>query len=143
MSKALVDIEQISVEECWDRLRQQDSSQLVDVRSQAEWAFVGVPDLSSIGKEPIFLEWLSLLSGKPHPDFVAKLSQNIGGEKTTPLYFLCRSGTRSLAAAMAMTQAGFENCFNVLCGFEGELDESHHRGQKNGWKSKNLLWRQN
>jgi rhodanese-related sulfurtransferase len=54
---------------------------------------------------------------------------------------LCRSGVRSIAAAMRATEAGFE-AYNILEGFEGEPDEQAHRGLKEGWRYHGLPWRQ-
>ena len=78
------------------------------------------------------------------PDFAA----NVAGaskrrrQRGSPVYFLCRSGVRSIAGAVALTGAGYTNCFNVLDGFEGPPDEEAHRGRKSGWKAEGLPWLQ-
>jgi rhodanese-related sulfurtransferase len=116
---------------------------LIDVRSQAEWTFVGVPDLASIGKEPVLLEWQRYPGMRKNEDFVATLGGALrarGVSEDTALYFLCRSGARSASAAAAMTSAGFRNCFNVADGFEGRLDTTRHRGAVEGWKAAGLPW---
>jgi rhodanese-related sulfurtransferase len=74
------------------------------------------------------------------PDFAAKVDQLAGGDKDAPLYFICRSGARSRAAAQALTAAGYGRCFNVAGGFEGDVDSHGHRGMSNGWKASNLPW---
>jgi rhodanese-related sulfurtransferase len=66
-----------------------------------------------------------------------------GADETSPILLLCRSGARSRAAAIALTEAGFQACFNVAHGFEGDRDANGHRGNTGGWKSTGLPWRQN
>jgi rhodanese-related sulfurtransferase len=81
----------------------------------------------------------------PNPAFVGELSGALsatGASPDTPILFLCRSGARSRAAAMAMTGAGFLKSFNVAGGFEGDLDGERHRGNANGWKAQGLPWKQ-
>jgi rhodanese-related sulfurtransferase len=120
------------------------SSVLVDVRTQAEWSYVGTPDLQTLGKTPLFLEWQSYPSMAVAPDFAARLEallQSAVG-RGAPLVFLCRSGVRSRHAAIAMTSAGWGPCFNVSDGFEGPLDGSRRRGVLSGWKAGRLPWTQ-
>jgi len=129
--------------EVWRLLAEDPEALLIDVRSQAEWTFVGVPDLSSIGKEALLLEWQRFPGMARNTGFVTELRRAVGargaGEETA-LYFLCRSGGRSAAAAAAMTAAGYRNCFNVADGFEGRLDATRHRGVVEGWKATGLPW---
>ncbi|ADZ72751.1 Putative rhodanese-like sulfurtransferase [Polymorphum gilvum SL003B-26A1] len=116
---------------------------LVDVRTRAEWSFVGVPDLRGQGKDVLLVEWQGFPAGTPVPDFVATLSEQLGTRglgPDTPIYFLCRSGVRSLHAAVAMTEAGYRACYNIAGGFEGPLDEAGHRGRLGGWKAVGLPW---
>ena len=56
------------------------------------------------------------------------------------VYFICRSGARSLAAAQAAQAAGYAAVFNVADGFEGPVDRDGHRGQAAGWKAAGLPW---
>jgi len=80
------------------------------------------------------------------PAFAEKLADQVkkaGGTPVSPIFFLCRSGVRSIAGAVALTAHGFENCFNVLGGFEGPPDTEGHRGRKAGWKAEGLPWAQN
>lgn len=140
----------ISCMEAWRKLRQEPDSALVDVRTRAEWTFVGVPDLSSLEKETVLVEWLDFPDGKPIPDFAGRLREALRQKRGTPqeenrhptLLFLCRSGTRSRAAAQEAAQAGLGICFNVVEGFEGRVDSSGHRCAE-GWKVVGLPWRQN
>ena len=129
----------------WDLLVREPKAQLVDVRTIAEWSFVGLPDLSSLSREPHRIEWQTYPSMQPNPNFVADASERLqatGAEPDTPVLFLCRSGARSRAAAVAMKRAGFRNAFNIAGGFEGDLDGEGHRGQVSGWKAAGLPWRQ-
>ena len=131
--------------ECWKALAEQPDAVLVDVRTRAEWAYVGVPQLAAVGKAPLLAEWQTFPSMAVDPDFAAKVASAIaeaGGSERSPVYFICRSGARSMAGAAALTGLGYENCFNVLDGFEGPPDEEGHRGMKSGWKAEGLPWSQ-
>jgi rhodanese-related sulfurtransferase len=135
----------LSTAEAWSLLEKEPKAQLIDVRTTAEWSFVGVPDLSSVGRDAFLVEWQSFPAMAMNPQFVdmvANAVRKAGAAEDTPLLFLCRSGARSRAAAIAMTQAGFSNAYNIAGGFEGDLDEHRHRSQRNGWKSQGLPWRQ-
>ena len=114
---------------------------LIDVRTRPEWNFVGLPELSSVGKKPTLLEWQVFPTMQPNPDFVTALSGAVA-DKATPLLFLCRSGARSAAAAKAMTAAGYSTCLNISDGFEGPLDAQAKRSSAGGWKAAGLPWRQ-
>ena len=138
-------VEDVPVEAAWRRLAETSSSILIDVRTRAEWSYVGVPDLSSLGKELVLTEWQSFPDGRPNAGFVAELTErlrSVGATKESELYFICRSGARSRSAAVAMTKAGFTRCFNVAEGFEGPLDDARHRGMRSGWKARALPWAQ-
>ncbi|HWE18596.1 MAG TPA: rhodanese-like domain-containing protein [Hyphomicrobiaceae bacterium] len=138
-----VQIDSISVEEAWTRLKQDAGSVLVDVRTSAEWTFVGLPDLSSIGKRPVLVEWQDFPGNRVNQAFVDRVTEAltaIGANKDSELLFLCRSGGRSLSAARAMTAAGYARCRNVADGFEGPLDPNRHRGRLGGWRAKGLPW---
>lgn len=130
----------VSPKEAWDGLVQAPKAALIDVRTQPEWAFVGVPDLRSLGKKAGFVCWQVYPQMQVDPDFVAKVEQLVGADKSTPIYFICRSGARSRSAAIAMTTAGYEHCYNIAGGFEGDVDGEGHRGRTNGWKAGNLPW---
>jgi len=131
----------VSVKECWDALEKDARARLVDVRTGAEWAFVGVSDLSSLGKQVDLNSWVLFPDMSPNADFMPAMA-TLSLEKDTPIYFLCRTGARSKAAAMAMTAQGYTHCYNIACGFEGDKDESNHRGHVNGWKAEDLPWEQ-
>jgi rhodanese-related sulfurtransferase len=140
-----VQIASISVEETWARLKRDPDSVLIDVRTNAEWAFVGLPDLASIGKRPVQVEWQGFPGDRPNEAFVDRLAEAlaaIGANKDSELFFICRSGGRSLRAAGAMAAAGYSRCRNVADGFEGPLDPNRRRGCLGGWKAKGLPWGQ-
>jgi rhodanese-related sulfurtransferase len=135
----------IGAAEAWDMLKSNPKAQLVDVRTAAEWNFVGLPDLAELDRKVHCIEWQMFPSMAPNGDFVAQTSGALaaaGAGPDGPLLFLCRSGTRSRAAAIAMTRAGFQKAFNVAGGFEGDLNGQRHRGAQNGWKAAGLPWKQ-
>ncbi|NOZ41795.1 MAG: rhodanese-like domain-containing protein [Alphaproteobacteria bacterium] len=131
----------VTVVAAWEGLAQDERATLIDVRTRAEWTYVGLCDLSGPGKSPLLVSWQLFPDMVVNPSFTAMvIAHNI--PRDYPLYFLCRSGVRSRAAAAAMTAAGYEKCFNILGGFEGDPDEAGHRGGGNGWKAAGLPWRQ-
>lgn len=140
-----VHIDSLSVEETWARLQRDPGSVLIDVRTNAEWAYVGLPDLSSLGKQPVLVEWQTFPDDRLNAGFVDRLAgalAALGANKDSELFFICRSGGRSLKAARAMAAAGYSRCRNVADGFEGPLDPNRQRGRLGGWKAKGLPWGQ-
>jgi rhodanese-related sulfurtransferase len=135
----------LSAAETWDRLIADPKAQLIDVRTMAEWNFVGVPDLSDIDRDVHCIEWAMFPQMNPNTAFVAEAAEAVrraGADASTPVFLLCRSGARSRAAATALTAAGFTAAYNVAGGFEGDPDSERHRGRVNGWKAAGLPWRQ-
>ncbi len=133
--------------EAWQILKDSKSARLIDVRTSAEWNFVGIPDLGEMGQRPIFIEWTSLPNMSENPQFAAQLDEALGNEVPDTLLFLCRSGVRSLRAANLVVdhlaaRGETANCLNIAEGFEGDLDANAHRGSMNGWKARGLSWRQ-
>lgn len=131
--------------QAWSTLSSDGRAILVDVRTRAEWSFVGLPTLTTIGKQPITLEWQVFPSMSVNPDFVEVLDAALneaGIDRDSPIFFLCRSGVRSRHAATAMTAVGWTQCFNVTEGFEGGPDGEGHRGRISGWKARGLPWTQ-
>ncbi len=126
--------------QAWERLESDPDAVLVDVRTSAEWSFVGLPDLTSVGKRVVPIEWTTFPEGAPNPRFLDDLRASIPTDDT-PVLFLCRSGARSAAATAAATAAGYTAAHNVAEGFEGDLDAQGHRAV-NGWKQAGLPWRQ-
>lgn len=130
----------ITPQQAWQLLCDDPDAVLVDVRTDAEWRFVGVPDLTELGRDVVYVEW-NRSDGQSNEGFVADLQAAgvTAGER--PVVFLCRSGNRSIGAAEAATAAGISPSYNVLEGFEGNLDEHAHRGL-GGWRTAGLPWRQ-
>jgi len=114
---------------------------LVDVRTRAEWNYVGGPDLSALGRPVLQIEWVRFPGGARNEGFLEELAA-AGVGKAAPVLFLCRSGVRSIAAAEAATAAGWTDARNVLQGFEGNPDGAGHRGTTGGWKAAGLPWKQ-
>ncbi len=123
-------------EQAWQLVRDGEAV-LIDVRTEAEWRFVGVPDLSAAGAELVCIEWVDV-NGARNPDFGSQVAAAAQGR---PVVFLCRSGQRSVSAAQLVTSAGAGPAYNVTDGFEGALDSAGHRGRA-GWRAVGLAWRQ-
>lgn len=142
-STGAASVPDVSSSEAWARLSTEPTSILIDVRTRAEWAFVGLPDLSGIGKQVVTIEWQTFPDNRIDPSFAERLSQHLetsGVGRDAELYFLCRSGGRSRMAAEALTAVGYGGCHNVADGFEGPLDSDRHRGVAAGWKVAGLPW---
>ena len=134
-------IENISPTEAWRRLQADPQAQLVDVRTDAEWTFVGLPDLDAAGKRPVLIPWQVYPTMQPNPEFIGHL-RRAGLTADSQILFLCRSGARSMAAAFAAVAAGFPHAANIADGFEGNPDGEGHRGVAAGWKAEGLPWMQ-
>jgi len=123
----------LTPQEAWAKL--EDGAILVDVRTEGEWAHIGMPNTAATENDPLFIQW-TFPGGIPNPEFIDQLKLQAPEEDGTELVFLCRSGQRSIAAAIAATRAGFTS-YNVLEGFEGEPDRYGER-TVNGWKNRGL-----
>jgi rhodanese-related sulfurtransferase len=134
-------VENVAPTKAWEALRSDPKAQLVDVRTDAEWNFVGIPDLNEAGKEAVLIPWQIYPTMQRNPSFVENLRQ-AGLKPEQPIYFICRSGARSMAAAESARAAGFPRVFNVADGFEGPADHEGHRGTSAGWKADGLPWLQ-
>jgi rhodanese-related sulfurtransferase len=138
---SMAGVPDVSAKQAWDALRDDPQAALVDVRTDAEWSFVGLPDLSPAGKQPVLIPWQFYPSMQVNCAFAEHL-RKAGLTPLHKLYFICRSGARSLAAAQAAQAAGFPHAFNLGDGFEGPVDAEGHRGTVAGWKAEGLPWRQ-
>ncbi len=134
-------VDNIHTSDVWAALQNDPQSQLVDVRTDAEWTYVGLADLSAAGKQPVLIPWQIFPAMAVNGGFVDQL-RGAGFTPDHHIYFICRSGVRSLAAAAAAIAAGFVHSYNVADGFEGPPDAEGHRGQVAGWKAEGLPWRQ-
>jgi rhodanese-related sulfurtransferase len=134
-------VESISPRHTWAALQADAAARMVDVRTDAEWTYVGLPDLSAAGKQPVLLSWQIFPTMQVDGAFVDRLRE-AGLAPGQPLYFICRTGSRSLTAAQAAERGGFTRTYNVANGFEGPMDAAGHRGHISGWKADGLPWRQ-
>ena len=135
----------LTVQQCWDLLEQNSDTFIIDVRTMAEWDYVGLPMLTPNMQPIIFQQWQVFPDMAVDGQFAEHLQEKLaaaGANQGAKLCFLCRSGVRSLAAAKTMVAAGYTNSFNISGGFEGDLDDDGHRGGRNGWKAEGLPWQQ-
>jgi rhodanese-related sulfurtransferase len=139
-AKARGDAKKLSYEgellpaEAYELLQIAPGAKLIDVRTHAEWDYVGrIPGAVEI-------EWEFYPDGKPNPYFVQQLSQQVDPESL--VMFICRSGNRSHHAAIAAIAAGYTQAYNVLDGFEGRKDGDSHRNTVGGWRAAGLPWYQ-
>lgn len=142
-----VDITEIGPQAAWDMLANNASAQLVDVRTRAEWSFVGLPNLAALDRQVILVEWKSFPTMSANDAFITELRAALGDTPASQLLFICRSGARSHDAARRVaaefSQSGATPvCINVAEGFEGDLNTTAQRGHINGWKAAGLPWRQ-
>jgi rhodanese-related sulfurtransferase len=134
-------VENVPPGRVWEALRTEPQAQLVDVRTDAEWNFVGLPDLASAGKQVVPIQWQVYPTMQRNAGFADQLKE-AGFTPEHHIYFICRSGQRSYDAAEAAQAAGFLHSYNVADGFEGAVDAQGHRGVAAGWKAQGLPWRQ-
>ncbi|ASN21786.1 rhodanese-like domain-containing protein [Arthrobacter sp. YN] len=123
----------LTPQDAWAKL--EEGAILVDVRTEGEWAHIGIPDTKATENDPLFIQW-NLAGGIPNARFIEDLQQQAPEDDAVELVFICRSGQRSISAAIAATQAGF-TAYNVLEGFEGDPDRYGER-TVNGWKNRGL-----
>ena len=147
MIGVMSEVDAVTPSEAYEILQNDDGAVLIDVRTQAEWSFVGVPDLSGLGKQVWTIEWQQFPSMAQNASFLPTVSGLCDEARQQPkhMLFICRSGARSLHAAHAVLSGlGREGlrCTNVAEGFEGDLDQQRHRGASNGWKARGLPWAQ-
>lgn len=145
LSASIVD--ELAPQETFNQLSKHASAALVDVRTRAEWSFVGIPDVQQLGTPLWLVEWVSFPTMSPNMQFVDQVAAEAGDSLPERLFFICRSGVRSMMAAQSVAHAMQEkghplHCTNVSEGFEGDLDGKGHRGSYNGWKAHGLPWRQ-
>jgi len=121
-------------EEAYEIMQSAPGAKLVDVRTRAEIDWVGqIPNAVEV-------EWAIYPGMRLNPNFMAQLEQQV--EKEALVMFICRSAARSHSAAIAATQAGYTDCYNVLEGFEGDKDSEDHRNTLSGWRVAGLPWEQ-
>ncbi len=129
----------VSPQEAWQGLAETPAAILVDVRTSAEWTFVGGTDLASLGKSVFKIDWQRFPDMDRNESFV----EDVRAAEITedqPIYLICRSGVRSKAAAIELAEHGFTT-YNIADGFEGQLSPNGHRGV-GGWRAVGLPWKQ-
>jgi len=136
-------VKTLTPRQAWQLMQDDPRTVLVDVRSNMEFLFVGHP------KGAVHIPWIDEPDWEINPHFVRQVRElMLGGiicdglEGCAPILLICRSGKRSLEAGRALTEKGFTNVFNIADGFEGELDENHHRSALGGWRFEGLPWEQ-
>lgn len=115
---------------------------VIDVRTLPEWQFVGLPDLHETQAKLVTISWKNYPDFTDNTRFFDQLADTGLADKDTPLLFICRSGGRSLDAAIAAQAQGYHYCFNIADGFEGDPNADSKRGVSAGWKAKKLPWKQ-
>jgi rhodanese-related sulfurtransferase len=120
--------------EAYEFLKKTPEAVFIDVRSEMEYLFVGHPDGS------ILIPWIDSPDWEVNPDFVSHVKA--AASMNRPVVLICRSGRRSADAGQALEKAGMTEVYNVDRGFEGDLDDHHHRNSINGWRFDNLPWSQ-
>jgi len=123
---------ELTPQEASELLRLAPGSRIVDVRTRAEWDWVGRV------AGTVEIEWNQYPGGGRNTNFMAELKRQVDPEAL--VMFLCRSGVRSVAAATAATEAGYNACYNILEGFEGDKDANGHRNNIGGWRKAGLPW---
>ena len=133
----------LSAQQAWQLLHDDPRAVLVDIRSTMEYLFVGHP------KGSVHVPWIDEPDWTVNPEFVTDIRKLLLGgaicsvdDGCAPVILICRSGKRTVEAGKALLDAGFNKVMHVVEGFEGELDEEHHRSTTNGWRFRGLPWEQ-
>ena len=131
----------IPAKAAFEMLEGNPSAVLIDVRSDMEYLMVGHP------RGAVHIAWIDAPDWTVNPNFVAEVRKVLLGrtathEKNAPVMLLCRSANRSQDAADLLMGEGFQNVYVVEGGFEGPLDENHHRSTTSGWRHEGLPWEQ-
>ena len=139
-------VDELTAEDAWNALTVDESAALVDVRSRPEWSFSGMPDLTEIGRPVLTVEWQTWPEMSPNLGFLADLQDQMGDSPPRRLFFMCRTGGRSISAAREVAtqlhRRGVNlHITNILEEFEGEKDANGRRGNVNGWRAAGLPWR--
>jgi len=131
-------VKTLNPKEAYKLLQEHPNAVLIDVRSHMEYLFVGHP------AGAIHIPWIDEPDWKLNPHFLTQVRQTMlgGASGAAPVVLICRSGVRSLEAGKALIEAGVKDVYNVAEGFEGQLDEKHHRSSQGGWRFHGLPWEQ-
>ena len=126
-------IENLTPQQAWDLMQQNTDAVLVDVRTKVEHAFVGHPI------DAVHIAWKEAPDWQVNTQFVTDVKKHVP-DRNAPVLLLCRSGQRSVDAAKALEEAGYQRLINIVDGFEGSLDSLNHRGNLGGWRFNGLPW---
>ena len=133
----------LTPQQAWQLIQDDPRAILVDIRSSMEFLFVGHP------RGAVHVPWIDEPDWMINPDFVTDIRKLVLGgaictedEGCAPIILICRSGKRSLEAGHVLLEAGFNRVFHVGEGFEGDLDDDHHRSTMGGWRFRGLPWEQ-
>jgi rhodanese-related sulfurtransferase len=131
-------VKSLSPKEAYKLLQEHPNAVLIDVRSHMEYLFVGHP------AGAIHIPWIDEPDWKLNPLFLTQVRQTMlgGASGSAAVVLICRSGVRSLEAGKALIEAGVNDVYNVAEGFEGQMDEKHHRSSLGGWRYHGLPWEQ-
>ena len=138
-----IEVQSMNPKQAWELIERDPRAVLIDVRSSMEYLFVGHP------RGSVHVAWIDAPEWTVNPHFVTEVRQvMLGGvgleehDSDAPVVLICRSGKRSLEAGKLLIENGFNVVYNIDEGFEGELDEHHHRSSAGGWRYHGLPWEQ-
>ncbi|MEN8169430.1 MAG: rhodanese-like domain-containing protein [Pseudomonadota bacterium] len=143
MTESKQEVQHLSPKQAMALIEENPRAILVDVRSNMEFLFVGHP------KGALHIPWIDEPDWDVNPNFVRQIRELMlggiicdEGDGCAPIILICRSGKRSVEAGQALLEAGLRDVYNVLDGFEGELDDNHQRSSLGGWRFDGLPWEQ-
>lgn len=139
----MAELKTLKPREAWQLIQDIPKALLIDVRSHMEFLFIGHPSGA------LNIPWIDEPDWKVNPHFVRDVRQLLlgglareNGGQNVPVLLICRSGKRSREAGELLLQNGFTDVYNIADGFEGELDDHHHRSTLGGWRHEGLPWEQ-
>ncbi len=130
----------ITSKEAWDYITNAPAA-VIDVRTEPEWKFSGLPSLEGTQGALHCIEWVHYPDFEANPEFLTHLHQQVANQEM-PVFFLCKTGGRSFHAANTAAETGYAHSFNIAHGFEGDHNTQQQRGRVNGWKAEGLPWQQ-
>ena len=136
------ELQSLTPKEAWNICQQNSRALLIDVRASMEYLFVGHP----VGA--VHVPWIDEPEWVVNPHFVTDIRKLMlggvvgGDDSSVPIILICRSGKRSKEAGQLLIESGIHNVYNIDEGFEGELDDKHHRSTLGGWRYHDLPWEQ-
>ena len=139
----MAQLQTVNPRQAAEMIQSEPKSLFIDVRSHMEYLFIGHPSGA------LHIPWIDEPEWTVNPHFVRDIRQLLlgglahdGSGDNVPIFLICRSGKRSKEAGERLIEEGFTNVYNIANGFEGELDEQHHRSTRGGWRFEGLPWEQ-